>query len=153
MLWRYFRTRMLHSLALPAAFVLVLIAAGCDYVGGRTVTVDFASADGVEEGTGVYFAGVQIGETGEPDIVAGRAHVPVHVTRRHKEALPQGAVFVLEEDPLRPGVPRLSGYDLGDGVPRRTDGLYPGFTSEIEMALVVGAATARELWRQLESAR
>jgi hypothetical protein len=137
---------------LPALFVASMVA-GCDYVGGRTVMVDFASADGVEEDTGVYFAGVQVGKTGVPDIVAGRAHVPVYLTRRHKEALPQGAVFVLEGDPLRPGVPRLSGYDLGDAVSRRTDGLYPGFTSELEMALVVGAATARELWRQLESAR
>lgn len=146
-------TRSRRLLGFFGAAALLTLAHACDYVGGRAVTVDFASADGVHSGMPVYFAGVQVGKTGDPDVVAGRAVVQVRLARRFVDALPPGAVFVVQAGFGRPEDARLVGYDLAGRVPRAANGAYPGFSSELEMAVLVGTATAQELWRQLESAQ
>jgi hypothetical protein len=139
------------KLAGVATVISALFAVtGCDTLGGRTVTVDFASAEGIEAGVPVFFAGVLVGETRDPVVIAGRAAVPVRLSRRHREALPRGAAFAIGTAPDGSGR-GLIGYDLGPAVefPNREPDTYPGFASEFELTLLVGVQQAREFWEAL----
>lgn len=133
-------------------FALVALGlAGCDRIGGRTVMVEFSSAEGLPGGRPVYFAGVQIGSTGAPAIVAGKARVPVHLHRKHREAVTSGAVFAIANDPAESGARCLQGYAVGTA-PRDENGtpIYQGVTNELELALLLGAEKARELMEQFK---
>jgi hypothetical protein len=123
----------------------------CEYLGGRTVLVEFQSVEGITENQAIYFAGVRIGKTGTPVIVAGRARVPVHLLRRNREALPMDAVFAISEDPNVPGARALVGYAVGVLQARVEDGLpvFRGVSCELELAVLVGAAKARELFGEI----
>jgi hypothetical protein len=142
----------LGPLGASICVVASLVLSGCDSLGGRTVTVEFASAAGILPGQPVFFAGVVVGETREPTVVAGRATVPVRLWRQQRDALPHGAAFAVGTAPDGSGRACLVGYDLGaDAVPvGRTPYSYPGFASELELTLVVGVQRAREFWEALE---
>ena len=134
-------------LAISALFA----ASGCDTLGGRTVIIDFASAEGIEAGMPVFFAGVRVGETGDPVVVTGRAAIPVRLPRRHRDALPTGAAFAVGITPDGNDRRCLIGYDLGlaVGFPDREPDTYPGFASEFELTLLVGVHQTREFWEAL----
>jgi len=143
------KTKKLIATALGLALAVCLAA--CDYIGGKTITVDLSSVNGVQAGDEVFFAGVQIGRTGTPDVVAGRAKIPVHLLRRHENALPDGAVFVVKAGDAQDQSTKLVGYDLGKSVTRAPDGSYPGFSNELEMAMALGASLAQDFWKMIDS--
>jgi hypothetical protein len=145
-----------NSAQLVGGFVLSVLAliavAGCDRIGGRTVMVEFRSAEGLDSGRPVYFAGVKVGETGSPTIVKGQARVPVYLSRRHRDALPSGAVFAVGDDPNNPSKRCLLGYAVST-VPHRAEDdteVYQGVSSEVELALLIGAEQAREFMEKLK---
>lgn len=136
--------------SLAALFVMALD--GCDRIGGRTVMVEFRSAEGLDSGRPVYFAGVKVGETGSPTIVKGQARVPVYLSRRHRDALPSGAVFAVGDDSNNPSKRCLLGYAVST-VPHRAEDdteVYQGVSSEVELALLIGAEQAREFMEKLK---
>lgn len=139
------------SIALVCMSVVAVLS-GCDWIGGRTVMVEFQSADGIEGGQPVYFAGVKIGKTGSPTIVKGHARVPVYLSRSQRDALPVGAVFAIGDDPNQVGSRCLLGYAVS-AVPLRAENgaeIYQGVSNELELALLLGAEKARELMEQLQ---
>lgn len=131
--------------------LLWLGVAGCQSIGGRTVYAEFASLEGLSDGRPVYFAGVQIGTTGDPVIVQGKAQLPVHMYRSQADALPAGVVFAITEDPKQPGARCLQGYAVSSVRRREVDGkeIYQGVSNELELALIVGAEHAKDLWEAL----
>lgn len=139
---------------LVSAVAIALFATvGCQSIGGRTVFVEFQSAEGIVSGQPVYFAGVQVGVTQEPLIVHGRARVPVRLWRRYRDALPDIAVFLLGDDPNQTGTRALLGYAAGI-VPRRVENgtdLYQGVSCELELAVLVGAEKAKRLMAAMEN--
>jgi hypothetical protein len=139
---------------LASAVAIMLFATlGCQSIGGRTVLVEFQSADGIASGQPVYFAGVQVGATKEPVIVHGRARVPVRLWRRYRDALPDKAVFLFGDDPNQAGARALLGYAAGI-VPRRVeDGadLYQGVSCELELAVLIGAEKAKRLMAAMQN--
>lgn len=157
------RPRRGHS-ALIAAIVAVALlvgGAGCDWlgtVGGRTVQVELGRAPNVEAGLAVYAARIEIGVTGTPEVVSGKVVLPVHLYRRHGEAVSPQAVFVLGDDPHRPGRLCFVVYDLGPQLAAVAGvaghGKYRGFASVWELALVIGREAAQELvgevWKTID---
>lgn len=143
---------------LAAAGLLVLGSSnsGCDYLGGRTIAVEFSSAAGIREDLPVYFAGVLVGKTGEPRLVRGKAQVPVVLMRQHSDALVPSTVFALSRVPGTENEPCLVAHDVGAVLPEnmiaRSD-LYHGFTNEFELAMVVGAAKAKEFLESFAPSR
>lgn len=101
-------TRVVAGFTLGA--LCLMTVEGCDRIGGRTVMVEFRSAEGVESGRPVYFVGVKVGDTGAPVVVNGHARVPVYLSRRQRDALPAGAVFAIGDDPNNPSTRCLLGY-------------------------------------------
>lgn len=141
------------------ACILLLLAAlsllttsACERIGGKTIQVEFRSAEGIGKDQPVYFAGVRIGWTGEPSIIEGRAMVPAYLARRHRDALPIGCVFVITEDPNKPGERALVGHDVGSIQRQMKDGteVYPGVGNEVELALMIGAQKAKDFWKVFE---
>ena len=134
-----------------AGLLALLAVAACDRIGGRTVMVEFNSAGGVRSGERVYFAGVEVGRTGSPSIVKGKARVPVNLFRSQRDALPAGAVFAVGDDPRKPGTQCLQGYAVA-AVPHRAEDdteVYQGVSNEFELTLLLGAQKAREFMEQL----
>jgi hypothetical protein len=130
---------------------LILIA-GCQSIGGRTVLVDFQSAEGIASGQPAYFAGVQVGTTKDPTVVEGRARIPVRLWRRYRDALPVSAVFAVGDDPNQPTSRALLGYPVGT-IPRRLENgveVYQGVSCELELAVLIGAEKARELMNAIQ---
>lgn len=123
----------------------------CEYMGGRTVLVEFQSGEGISADQAVYFAGVHVGKTGTPGIVAGQVRVPVHLLRRNRDALPRDAVFASSDDPNESGKRALVGYAVSVLPARIEDGapIYRGVSCELELAVLVGAAKARELFEEM----
>src|ERR1035441_4563976 len=117
---------------LPMA-VLAAAFSGCQTVGGRTITVELRSSEGLRNGDSVYLAGVQIGESGGPTVVDGKSHVPVQLYRQHKDAVPAGTVFLITGDDKRTDHKCLIGYAAvlanGGKVPGE---LFSGATNWIE---------------------
>ena len=139
------------SIRKPAMSVLLMAVgaaafSGCQTVGGRTITVEFRSSEGLRSGDSVYLAGVQIGEAGEPTVVAGKSHIPVQLYRKHKDAVPAGTVFLITGDEKRMGHKCLTGYGAvlanGDKV---SSEIFPGATNWIELVALVGAEKAKGL--------
>jgi hypothetical protein len=130
---------------------LLLATMACEQIGGRTVEVEFSSAEGMKSGRPVYLAGVQIGTSGAPVIVGGKARVSVGIWRTHRDALPAGAVFAIAPDPAAPSTRCLIVYEVASAKPRDENGtmIYPGASSELELALLVGVQRAREFWQAL----
>lgn len=125
---------------------------GCDYLAGRTVSVEFASAPGIQAEEPVYFAGVLVGKTGEPQIVQGKVHVPVQLMRRHKDALPKTTAFAISTVPDGSEERCLVGHDVGAVLPVDAvgaDGVYRGFATEFELTLLVGAKKAKDFFESL----
>jgi hypothetical protein len=120
---------------------------GCKSFGGPTVVVEFLSADGVDTNEAVYFAGVRVGETGDATVVGGRARVPIYLARRQRRAIPNGAVFVIGDDPNISGRHALLGYAVTTTQARIEDGIpvYRGLSCELELAVLLGAEKAKEL--------
>ena len=142
------RARWSCATAMVAALMLVT---ACDYIGGNTVQVEFQSAEGIARNQAVYFAGVRVGKTGTPVIIAGRVHVPVYLLCRNRDALPMDAVFASSDDPSEPGKRALVGYAVSVLPARVEDGVsvYHGVSCELELAVLVGAAKARELFEEM----
>lgn len=137
-----------------AGMILLAIVAGaaCDYLGGDTIFIEFASAEGIEKGDAVYFAGVEVGQTGSATVVGGHAQVPVYLTRQQRDALPRAAVFVVGDDPTRPGLRALLGYAVASVQARTEDGrlVYQGLSCDLELAVLLGAEKARELMEAMK---
>lgn len=140
-----------HFVRLLALLAMLAGLPACEYLGGRTVLVEFESAEGITKSQAVYFAGVRVGKTGTPVIVTGRARVPVHLLRRNRDALPTDAVFATSDDPNEPGRRALVGYAVSVLPARVEDGVpvYHGVSCELELAVLVGAAKARELFEEI----
>ena len=130
--------------------VLLVAFSGCQTVGGRTITVEFRSSEGLRSGDSVYLAGVQIGESGEPTVVAGKSHVPVQLYRKHKDAVPAGTVFLLTADEKRSGQKCLIGYgaDLANSGTAVAE-VFLGATNWVELVTMVGAEKAKGLINRL----
>src|ERR1019366_8585204 len=138
------------AMALLSMAVLAAAFSGCETVGGRTITVEFRSSEGLRSGDSVYLAGVQIGESGEPAVVAGKSHVPVQLYRKHKDAVPTGTVFLSTGDEKRPDHKCLIGYGavLADSGKVSSE-MFPGATNWIELVALVGAEKAKGLANRL----
>lgn len=135
------------------AVILVSAHGGCQSIGGRTVLVEFQSAEGIVDGQPVYFAGIQVGATKEPLVVHGRARVPVRLWRSYRNALPDTAAFLLGDDPNHAGTRALLGYAAGI-VPRRVENgidLYQGVSCELELAVLIGAEKAKRLLATIQN--
>ncbi len=130
---------------------LLVAVLACQRFGGRTVVVEFRSAEGIESGLAVSSAGTQIGITRKTTIVGGRAQVSVQLHRDHNDALPTSAVFVLAKDSENPEKNRLVVYDMTAVSPDLESGpeRYQGFRSVVELALVVGAEKAQKIWENV----
>jgi MlaD protein len=132
--------------------VLSLALGACQQIGGRTISVEFENAEGLRGGEHVYFSGVEIGRTGAPQIVQGRARVPVYLYRNQRDAVTPGSVFIVTEDPRKEKTLCLEGYAVHFPTPTTpgTEQVYHGVSSEVELAVLLGADRARELWEQLQ---
>jgi hypothetical protein len=131
---------------------LLFLLGGCDRALGKKVYVDFRAAEGFDGGESVYLAGIRIGTTGDPELVGGHARVPVYLSLKRKDALPDGAVFVVQDDSNKQSAKCLVAYDLGEvvGKQRKEPGVYPGASSPLEAAIVIGAEAAKRLMEQLK---
>jgi hypothetical protein len=146
-------------LGVVVAIALLMGGAGCQWIsgiGGRTVQVEFGRSVAVESGLAVYASTIEIGFTGAPEVLAGKVVLPVHLYRKHREAVPPEAVFVLDDDPERPGKSCFVVYDLGAELAGKAGvvggGRYRGFASIWELALVIGREAAQELVGRVERA-
>ncbi len=84
--------------------LLLPLLASCQAVGRTTVEVEFASRPSLEPGAPVYLKGIQIGTAGSPRVVAGaKIAVPVYLDRSGRDALSSSTVFLVSDDPARPG--------------------------------------------------
>jgi hypothetical protein len=157
--------------AIAAAFLLCVV--GCARIGGRSISVEFRSAEGLRGGEAVYLAGVRIGEAHEPKLVSGRAVVPVTIYRQYKDAVPAGTVFVLKRDPRDANRFALAGTTCSSAPPgqkppeeyqalkfvhdpfasappgQKPPELYRGVRNQREFLAVCGAAKAAELYEEL----
>jgi len=139
-----------YAAAALATALVVPLFCGCQSVGGRTITVEFRSSEGLRGGDAVYLAGVQIGETSEPTVVAGKSRVPVALYRKHKDAVPAGTVFLLTTDEKRPERKCLVGYGaVLSSKGKESPGIYSGAANWIELVALVGAEKAKELVRRI----
>lgn len=120
MLARLTPVRRIHLLwlLLIAGFSLVLLS-GCKTLGGKSIQVEFSSAEGLVSGGNVYLQGIPIGVSGSPKLVAGKVRVPVTLFRANKEAIAPGAVFLLSDDSAVPGKKCLVAYQFSGGGRRR----------------------------------
>jgi len=132
--------------------LLVFCAMACERDGGRTVTVEFRSAQGIQGGRPVYFAGVEIGKTGSPTIISGKAHVPVYLFRSQRNAVAPGSVFLIADDPNDHGASCLVGHALNYPTPTVAGSpeVYQGVSSQLELAVLIGADRAKEFWEKLK---
>lgn len=138
------------KLAVVAACLVGISA--CTYIGGKKVSVDFRDAEGLRGGEAVYVAGVKIGRVSdEPSLVNGRARVPVQLSRRNKDGVPAGSVFLLKADPNDPRKQCLVAYSLGSGAPAREgpEPIYVGVSNRAELLLMLGAEKANKFWGEM----
>ena len=140
------------GIVLCLALLGVPILADCDRICGGTITVVFRSADGVRGGESVYLGGVQVGKTGSPKVVDGKARVPVRLFPRHRQALTPATIFILKEDPSRSDRVCLVGHALakggaGDEVEKN---VYLGVRNEGELIFLIGASAAEGLLERMK---
>lgn len=139
-----------RSLKFLSFAIWVLMWSGCNRFGGRTVSVEFRSAEGLRGGEAVYLAGVRVGTSGEPKLVRGRAVVPVTLHRRHKDAVPAGTVFLLKPDPQDARRFCLAGaVCAGEVMGQQSPGSYRGARNQIEFIAICGSARAAEILKEL----
>ena len=138
------------------ALVLLTSAAlvaqpGCERIGSRTVQAEFRSVEGLGSERPVYLAGVQIGTTGVPIVVDGRAQVPIRIWHSQRDALPLDSVFAIATDPNLPSELCLIVYEVPSLIPRDENGtqVFPGASTEMELAVLIGVEKARALWELL----
>lgn len=138
------------SMSVLLTVALAISFSGCQAIGGRTITVEFRSSEGLHSGDAVYLAGVQIGESGEAAVVGGKSHVPVQLYRKHKDAVPAGTVFLISTDEKQPDRKCLIGYGavLSNGG-AGSNAMFPGATNWIELVAIVGAEKAKSLVNRL----
>ncbi|MGC8795190.1 MAG: MlaD family protein [Bryobacteraceae bacterium] len=139
-----------RRLIVAIAAISLLISAGCSRIGGRTIGVEFRSAEGLRGGEAVYLAGVRVGTAHEPRLESGHAVVPVTIYRQHKDAVPAGTVFLLKRDPQDASRFALAGAVCSSGSPgQKPPETYQGVRNQIEFLAVCGAAKAAELYEEL----
>ena len=138
-----------RAVAVVGVFVAFAALVGCDRIGGRTITVEFRNGEGVRGGDAVYIAGVKVGHvTDEPSLLNGRARVSVLISRKNKDAVPAGTVFLLKADPSEPQKQCLVAYSLGSGTapPQGSEASYVGVSNRAELLLMIGAEKATRFW-------
>jgi len=128
------------------AVAIVFTAGGCDRLFGHQIEVVFRTVDGLESGDAVYLRGIRIGTTGTPFLRDGSAVVPVYV--RDLSVLPsRGVIFLLSDDPRDPNRKGLVGLSIGsDPTASARPRIYQGASNELELALLVGASKAKQLF-------
>jgi len=139
-----------YTLKLVVVTVGLFIAAACDRIGGRRVSVEFRNAEGLRGGEAVYLAGVRVGTAGKPELSAGHAIVPVTISRQHKDALPAGTVFLLKRDPQDSSRFALAGAVCSESPPgQQPPRSYRGARNRLEFLGMCGAAKAAEIFEEL----
>ncbi len=136
------------------AYLFVAFAAllGCDRVGGRSITVEFRNAEGISGGEAVYLAGVKIGHVSDgPALLNGKARVPVLITRKNKDSVPGGTIFLLKADPSEPEKQCLVAYSPGSNTesPKGSGAVYVGVTNRAELLLMMSSEKANKFWEEL----
>ena len=136
------------SAGIVIAFASVL---GCDRIGGRSIVVEFRNVEGIRGGEAVYIAGVRVGTTGEPTLLAnGKARISVALGRKHKDAVPAGAVFLIGADPSDAKKLSLDAVACVDGAPNQTPPeVYRGASSRLELVAMCGVDKAKQLFQEL----
>jgi hypothetical protein len=136
------------GLVLAACAVVVFFLAGSsriNSIGGRTIRVEFRDAAGVTPGIAVYSGGIEVGQVLRPQVMNGRATVPVRLYRGQDQAIASGTVFLISEDPNRPGQHCLLGYAVSFSPdPSRPDEVYSGAASRLEMIALIGLDKVRK---------
>jgi hypothetical protein len=130
--------------------LLVLRLSGCERMAGRSITVEFRNAEGLRGGEAVYLAGVRVGTAGKPKLSAGHAIVPVTISRRHRDAVPGGTVFLLKRDPQDSSRFALTGVVCSETPPgQQPPRSYRGARNRLEFLGMCGAAKAAEIFEEL----
>lgn len=147
------RIRPIWLLAAPILLGWLAVGLGaCGGIGGRTIVVEFSDAGGVRGGEAVYISGVRVGETDSPSVAQGQVQVRVRLLRKHKDSVAPGTVFLIKKDPEAEQRVCLIGYAVGAGKSPEAEAppaTYRGAGNELELALILGAEMARQVWNQL----
>jgi hypothetical protein len=132
-----------------ALWTLALL--GCVTIGGKNILVDFRSGEGIQKGDRVYLSGILVGTvSGQPQLHNNRARVPVTLYRDHKDAVPEGTVFLLRDDPVQAGRSRLDAYTAAAGSrPAAEHGVFSGARNRAEMILLLGEEGAARAWEKV----
>jgi hypothetical protein len=131
--------------------VIIAVASmlGCDRIGGRSIMVEFRNAEGIRGGEAVYIAGVRVGTTGEPSLANGKARIPVTLGRKHKDAVPAGAVFLIKADPTDARKFSLGATTCVGGPPSQTPPeIFRGANSRLELVAMCGLDAAKQLFQE-----
>jgi len=140
------KTDVLVSTCIVVAFASML---GCDRIGGRSIAVEFQKAEGIRGGEAVYIAGVRVGTAGEPTVANGKARIPVALGRKHKDAIPPGAIFLIRPDPSDAKKLSIEGSACVDGPPSQTaQVMYRGASSRLEFIAMCGVDKGKQWFQE-----
>lgn len=148
----YSKRRSLLSIAAVAVFALTLPSCGwMNTVGGREIQVVFRNAGDLQTGAAAYVSGVEVGVSRDPQVVNGRAVVPVQLYRQQKNAVAAGTVFLIMSDPKRVGKNCLAGYGAGlSPDPSKPDELFFGASNRLELVGLIGLQKVTDLIDKLK---
>jgi hypothetical protein len=135
-------------LAMYAAVICSSLLSNCtlaDKIMGTQISVVFTDTRGAGQGSRVYMAGVLVGTVSDSRVERGTATLLVTVDSKHKDAIPEGTIFLVTEDPQNGRKPCLVGFTAKNSpIPEKPKEIFYGATNRIELIKLMGPRRAGE---------